>query len=70
MGVHPDFGKKGINASTGSLGHGLGMASGMALAKKDNTYFVLLSDGELHEGSVWGLYYWRSKSKKYRFDNR
>lgn len=53
LGVHPDFGKKGINASTGSLGHGLGMASGMALAKKDNTYFVLLSDGELHEGSVW-----------------
>ncbi len=53
LGAHPDFGKKGINASTGSLGHGLGMVSGMALAKKDSTYYVLLSDGELHEGSVW-----------------
>jgi len=53
LGVHPDFGKRGINASTGSLGHGLGIASGMALAKKASTYYVLLSDGELHEGSVW-----------------
>ena len=53
LGVHPDFGKKGINASTGSLGHGLGMVSGMALAKKNNIYYILLSDGELHEGSVW-----------------
>ena len=53
LGVHPDYRKKGINASTGSLGHGLGIASGMALAKKNNTFYVLLSDGELHEGSVW-----------------
>ncbi len=53
IGVHPDYGKRGINASTGSLGHGLGIVSGMALAKKNTTYFVVLSDGELHEGSVW-----------------
>ena len=53
LGVHPDYGKVGINASTGSLGHGLGMVSGMALAKKNSIYYVVLSDGELHEGSVW-----------------
>ena len=53
LGVHPDYGKSGINASTGSLGHGLGMVSGMALAKKNSIYYVVLSDGELHEGSVW-----------------
>ena len=53
LGVHPDYGKKGINASTGSLGHGLAMAAGMALANSKSNYFVLLSDGELQEGSVW-----------------
>ena len=55
LGVHPDYGVAGIEASTGSLGHGLGLAAGMALAKKSskNTFYVLMSDGELHEGSVW-----------------
>ena len=53
LGVHPEYGIPGINASTGSLGHGLGIAAGMALAKPDNVYFVLVSDGELHEGSLW-----------------
>ena len=48
---------KGIDLSTGSLGHGLPVATGIALAnkirkKKDKTY-VLLSDGELDEGSNW-----------------
>lgn len=45
--------KKGIWASTGSLGHGLPIALGMALAKPDTNYFVLMSDGECMEGSVW-----------------
>ena len=36
LGVHPDIGNPGINASTGSLGHGLGMAAGMAIAEKKN----------------------------------
>ena len=41
-------------ASTGSLGHGLGIASGMALANRNKkNYYILLSDGELQEGSVW-----------------
>lgn len=47
----------GIEASTGSLGHGLGLATGVALGNRiqnieANTY-VLLSDGECNEGSVW-----------------
>ena len=47
----------GIEASTGSLGHGLPMGIGMAIAGRNlkNKYrvFVLLSDGECNEGSVW-----------------
>ncbi|HKC65030.1 MAG TPA: transketolase [Pyrinomonadaceae bacterium] len=47
----------GVEASTGSLGHGLSIGCGIALAGKrgDKTYrvFVMLSDGELDEGSAW-----------------
>lgn len=47
----------GIEVSTGSLGHGLSMGAGMALAgkrdKKDHRVFALMSDGELDEGSSW-----------------
>lgn len=47
----------GVNLSTGSLGHGLPVSTGIALSKKitsDNgKVFVLLSDGELNEGSNW-----------------
>src|SRR5262249_4702303 len=57
LGTHPDRGIPGIEAATGSLGHGLPMAVGMALADKlqglDRVVHVLLSDGELQEGSVW-----------------
>ena len=57
LGSHPDYGVPGIEASTGSLGHGLGIAAGMALADRvrgdDRTVFVVMSDGELQEGSVW-----------------
>lgn len=57
LGAHPDFGVSGIEASTGSLGHGMGIATGMAYAdriKKDDRHvFVVLSDGELQEGSSW-----------------
>jgi transketolase len=55
LGVHPDIGNPGINASTGSLGHGLGMAAGIAIAenKSKNTIYSILSDGELQEGSTW-----------------
>lgn len=47
----------GIEAATGSLGHGLSLATGMALAGKiqgmDYRVFALLSDGECNEGAVW-----------------
>ena len=47
----------GIEVSTGSLGHGLSIGAGMALAakfdKSKRRVFALLSDGELNEGSVW-----------------
>lgn len=46
----------GIEASTGSLGHGLSIGAGMALAKKldnkNNKVYVLLGDGECEEGTV------------------
>src|SRR6266566_741409 len=52
LGVHPDCGTPGIACATGSLGDGLGMAVGMALAErgKGTTIYVVLSDGELQEG--------------------
>jgi len=57
LGAHPDYGLPGIAASTGSLGHGLGLATGISLAnrlqKQDSHTYVVLSDGELQEGSTW-----------------
>ena len=55
---HPVRGSiPGIEVSTGSLGHGLSIATGMALAAKHdgNPYriYVLMGDGECQEGSVW-----------------
>lgn len=53
-GVHPNRDMEyGIHCSTGSLGHGLGIAVGMALADPTRQVYVLLSDGEMAEGSVW-----------------
>jgi transketolase len=57
LGTHPDCGIPGIEAATGSLGHGLPIAVGMTLADKrlglDRILYTVLSDGELQEGSVW-----------------
>jgi len=57
LGVHPDFGNPGIEAATGSLGHGLSMVVGMALAERgrqtNGTIYTVLSDGEVQEGSTW-----------------
>ncbi|WP_373840330.1 transketolase [Methanospirillum sp.] len=55
---HPVRGNiPGIEASTGSLGHGPGIGLGIALAakisRKKHRSFVLMSDGECNEGSVW-----------------
>ena len=54
---HVTTGVPGVEVSTGSLGHGLPVAAGMALAlKRDDSparVFALLSDGECDEGSTW-----------------
>lgn len=55
---HPSMGcVSGVEVSSGSLGHGLGIGCGIAEAiKRDggkNRVFVLLSDGEMDEGSTW-----------------
>lgn len=58
LGGHPEYAKvPGVEASTGSLGHGLPIGVGMALAarhdKSDHKIFVVCGDGETNEGSVW-----------------
>lgn len=58
LGGHPEYGKvPGVEACTGSLGHGLSIGVGFALnaryEKADHRVFVLLGDGECNEGSVW-----------------
>ncbi len=58
FGCHADrFKVPGIEVSTGSLGHGIGVAAGMALAGKitgsSRRIFTLIGDGESNEGSVW-----------------
>ena len=49
--------KNGIHCTTGSLGHGLPIATGMAFAKKQQknsgTVYVMMSDGECQEGTTW-----------------
>jgi transketolase len=54
---HATYGIPGVEVSTGSLGHGLAIAAGMALAArrqaKSFRAFALLSDGECDEGSTW-----------------
>ncbi len=58
FGDHPDMRRiPGVDFSSGSLGHalsaGLGMALAAPLAGEDYDVYVLLGDGELHEGQVW-----------------
>ncbi|MCG2691214.1 transketolase [Microgenomates group bacterium] len=58
LGGHPDWKQvPGVEASTGSLGHGLPMAVGMALGlkikKKLKKVYCLIGDGEANEGSIW-----------------
>jgi transketolase len=58
FGDHPDMKKiPGIDFSSGSLGHGLSVALGMALAgrvaRRDYRVYCMLGDGELNEGQVW-----------------
>jgi transketolase len=58
LGGHPDCTKiPGVEASTGSLGHGfpysVGIALGLKINNKSNRVFVLVGDGECHEGTIW-----------------
>ena len=58
FGMHPDMNKiPGCDMSTGSLGHGLAVGIGMALAGradgKHYRVYVVMGDGECQEGSVW-----------------
>lgn len=58
LGGHPDMTKvPGVEASTGSLGHGfptaVGVALGLKIKQKKNRVFTLLGDGECHEGTIW-----------------
>jgi transketolase len=55
---HPDVNKTpGVEANTGSLGQGLSIANGMALAmrldNKDNKVYCIMGDGEMAEGQIW-----------------
>ena len=57
LGGHPDHLIPGVEVSSGSLGHGLGISAGMALAARLNNQkyltYVILGDGECNEGSIW-----------------
>jgi len=58
LGGHPEYGKvPGVEASTGSLGHGLSFGVGFALnarlERARHRTFVICSDGESNEGSLW-----------------
>lgn len=57
FGVHTQITVPGVEITAGSLGHGFGVATGIALAAKLNhdlfLTYTLLGDGELYEGSVW-----------------
>ena len=67
---HPNNKLPGIEMNSGSLGHGLPVAVGMALAQKmdgrDSRTYVVMGDGELAEGSVWEG---AMSATQYRLDN-
>lgn len=71
FGMHLDRLKvPGVDASTGSLGHGFPISVGMALAaktlRKDYRVYCIVGDGECHEGSVWEA---AMAAPHYRLDN-
>lgn len=68
---HPDMNKVlGIDMTTGSLGQGLSIANGMAMASKMDSkgyrVYCLLGDGEIEEGQVWEA---AMTASKYKLDN-
>jgi len=66
-GVHPERCLRcGIDCSTGSLGMGLPIAVGMALADRTKNVYCLISDGEAAEGTIWES---ANVIRKYKVDN-
>lgn len=67
LGGIPDPVIPGYETVNGSLGHGLGVAAGVALALKrkssDRSVFVIVGDGELHEGANWEAIMFASQHK-------
>ncbi len=68
---HPDMNKvSGVDMSTGSLGQGLSVANGMALAgkldHKDYRVYCLMGDGEIEEGQIWEA---AMSASHYKLDN-
>lgn len=57
LGGHPDHHLPGVEASTGSLGHGLPIGVGFAINARyqqaEHRVFVVIGDGESNEGSIW-----------------
>lgn len=68
---HPDMNKvKGVDMTSGSLGQGLSVANGMAIAgkldKKTYRVYAILGDGEIEEGQIWEA---AMASSQYKLDN-
>lgn len=68
---HPDMNKvPGVDMTTGSLGQGISVATGMAIAgkldKKGYRVYCVLGDGEIEEGQVWEA---AMSANKYKLDN-
>ena len=68
---HPDLNKiPGVDMSSGSLGQGLSVANGMAIAgkldNKDYRVYAILGDGEIEEGQIWEA---AMTANKYKLDN-
>ena len=68
---HPDLNKvPGVDMTSGSLGQGLSIANGMAIAgkmdNKDYRVYTILGDGEIEEGQIWEA---AMTANKYKLDN-
>lgn len=67
---HPSIKTAGVDVSSGSLGQGLSIANGMALAKKldnkEGDVYCLMGDGEIEEGQVWEA---SMTASQYNLDN-
>ncbi|MBP3801692.1 MAG: transketolase [Clostridia bacterium] len=68
---HPDINKvPGVDMTSGSLGQGLSVANGMAIAgkmnNKDYRVYCVVGDGEIEEGQIWEA---AMTSNKYKLDN-